>query len=123
MSDSGETRRPHGAPRFRRPAALFFEPAERGDEEEHFFALESITDPGELLGRATELAVAFQEAAERAMEFQAVAAAQLADPRRFDRLTAATIAEHAGWTEDYAVKMIEYGRELLRRRAAAGSGE
>ncbi|SFD33837.1 hypothetical protein [Streptomyces aidingensis] len=102
-------------PRHRRPAALFFEPAAAEPEREHFFDLESITDPGELLGRATELALAFQAAADRAVEFQALAAAQLADPGRFDRLPAEAIAERAGWTEDYARKMIEFGRELERR--------
>ncbi|MGP3970214.1 hypothetical protein [Streptomyces sp. 6N223] len=120
MSDphsAGSGGRP-GPPRFRRPAALFFDPAdERGREEEHFFDLESLTDPAELLGRSTELAVAFQAAADRAVEYQALAAAQLADPRRFDRLPAAAIADRAGWTEDYAQKMIDYGRELQRRRS------
>ncbi len=43
-----------------------------------------------------------------------MAAAQLADPRRFDRLTPAGIAERAEWTEDYAKKMVEFGRNLLR---------
>lgn len=109
MSDPG--------PRFRRPAPLFFEPPGEQPEEEHFFDLESITDPRELLGRATELAVAFQAAADRAVEYQAMAAAQLADTRRFTRLPAAAIADKAGWTEDYAVKMIEYGRRLLARRS------
>jgi hypothetical protein len=113
------SRRPE-PPRYRRPAALFFEPPdEGGTEEEHFFDLESLTDPAELLGRSTELAVAFQAAADRAVEFQAIAAAQLADPKRFDRLPAAAIADRAGWTEDYALKMIDYGRELLRRRSPA----
>ena len=117
MPESGQTRRPHGnPPQYRRPASLFFEPSAGHGDEEHFFDLESLTDPGELLGRSTELAVAFQAAADRAVEYQAMAAAQLADPRRFDRLPAATIADRAGWTEDYAVKMIDYGRELLRRR-------
>ena len=36
------------------------------------------------------------------------------DPRRFDRLTAADVAERAEWTEDYALKMIEFGRGLIR---------
>ncbi|WP_059012291.1 hypothetical protein [Streptomyces specialis] len=102
--------------RHHRPAPLFFEPPTGQADEEHFFALEKITDPRELLGRATELAVAFQAAADRSVEFQAIAAAQLADPRRFDSLPAAAIADRAGWTEDYAAKMIEYGRELQRRR-------
>jgi hypothetical protein len=97
-----------------RPAPLLFEPAEAAGDPEHFFDLESIEDPGSLLARATELTQAFQAAADRAMEFQAIAAAQLADPRRFDRLTPADIAERAEWTEDYAKKMVEFGRDLLR---------
>ncbi|MDT0342653.1 hypothetical protein [Streptomyces litchfieldiae] len=113
MADSGQAPEP---PRHRRPAALFFEPPADRPDEEHFFALETITDPKELLDRATELAVAFQAAADRSVEFQAMAAAQLADPGRFDALPTAAIADRAGWTEDYAAKMIDYGRELLRRR-------
>ncbi|MGW2617307.1 hypothetical protein [Streptomyces sp. NPDC001500] len=97
-----------------RPAPLLFEPAEATGDPEHFFDLESIDDPGALLARATELTLAFRAAADRAVEFQAMAAAQLADPRRFDRLTAADIAERAEWTEDYAKKMVEFGRDLLR---------
>jgi hypothetical protein len=106
--------RPAGPPRPHRPAALFFEPPSAEPDREHFFDLESITDPRRLLDRATELAVAFQAAADRAVDYQAMAAAQLADPARFDRLDPAGIGERAGWTEDYAAKMIEYGRELLR---------
>ncbi|MDT0265586.1 hypothetical protein RM844_04695 [Streptomyces sp. DSM 44915] len=118
MSESGQGREPSGSqPQFRRPAALFFEPPAEPADEEHFFSLESINDPHELLGRATELATAFQSAADRSVEYQAMAAAQLADPTRFDRLTPAAIADRAGWTEDYAVKMIEFGRGLLGRRA------
>ncbi|MFG3097116.1 hypothetical protein [Streptomyces sp. NPDC048202] len=97
-----------------RPAPLLFEPAAAAADPEHFFDLESMDDPRALLTRATELTQAFRAAADRAMEFQAVAAAQLADPRRFDRLTAADIAERAEWTEDYAKKMVEFGRDLLR---------
>ncbi|MFJ5553210.1 MULTISPECIES: hypothetical protein [unclassified Streptomyces] len=97
-----------------RPAQLLFEPAEAVADPEHFFDLESIEDPRELLSRATELTLAFRAAHDRATEFQAVAAAQLADPRRFDRLTPAAIAERAEWTEDYARKMIEFGQGLLR---------
>ncbi|MFF9123052.1 hypothetical protein ACF09J_07105 [Streptomyces sp. NPDC014889] len=96
-----------------RPAPLLFEPAEAAADPEHFFDLESIDDPRALLARATELTVAFRAAADRAVEFQAIAAAQLADPRRFDRLTPAAIAERADWTEDYAKKMVEFGRDLL----------
>lgn len=100
-----------------RPAQLLFEPSETVTDPEHFFDLESIDDPRELLNRATELTLAFRAAQERAVEFQAVAAAQLADPRRFDRLPAAAIAEQAEWTEDYARKMIEFGESLLRGAA------
>ncbi|MER7733709.1 hypothetical protein ABTX80_22730 [Streptomyces erythrochromogenes] len=100
-----------------RPAPLLFEPSEAVADPEHFFDLESIEDPRELLARATELTLAFRAAQERAVEFQALAAAQLADPRRFDRLTAGAIAEQAEWTEDYALKMIEFGETLQRGRA------
>ncbi|MFC8505434.1 hypothetical protein ACFU3J_10075 [Streptomyces sp. NPDC057411] len=97
-----------------RPSALIFEPAEATADPEHFFDLESIEDPRELLARATELTLAFRAATDRAIEFQAIAAAQLADPRRFDRLTPAAVAERAEWTEDYARKMIEFGQGLIR---------
>ncbi|MFJ7269729.1 hypothetical protein ACIQV3_24330 [Streptomyces sp. NPDC099050] len=104
-----------------RPAQLLFEPPETVTDPEHFFDLESIEDPRELLARATELTLAFRAAQERAVEFQAVAAAQLADPRRFDRLPAAAIAEQAQWTEDYAHKMIEFGESLLRGTSPEGA--
>lgn len=97
-----------------RPAPLLFEPTEAATDPEHFFDLESIEDPRELLARATELTLAFRTATDRSLEFQAIAAAQLADPGRFDRLTTAAIAQRADWTEDYAKKMVEFGRELLR---------
>ncbi|MFD7261609.1 hypothetical protein [Streptomyces sp. NPDC059874] len=97
-----------------RPAPLLFEPSEVVADPEHFFDLESIEDPRELLSRATELTLAFRAAQERAVEFQALAAAQLADPRRFDRMSPAAIAERAEWTEDYARKMIEFGESLQR---------
>ncbi|RMB86201.1 hypothetical protein [Streptomyces shenzhenensis] len=97
-----------------RPAPLLFEPVAAVADPEHFFDLESMDDPRALLARATELAQAFRAAADRAVEYQAVAAAQLADPRRFDRLTPADIAERAEWTEDYAKKMVEFGRDLMR---------
>ena len=103
-----------GAPRPKRPAALLFEPGAPVEENtDRFFELESMDDPRLLLTRATELAQAFRAAADRATEFQAIAAAQLADPRRFDRLTTEGVAEQAGWTEDYAQKMIEYGESLI----------
>ncbi|MGW8379941.1 hypothetical protein [Streptomyces sp. ODS28] len=107
---------PRGVPRFRRPAPLLFEPAEAAEGEGQFFGLESIADPRELLGRSTELALAFRSASDRAMEFQAIAAAQLADPKRFDRLSDAAIADRGGWTESYARKMIEFGRKLIADR-------
>ncbi|WP_329457744.1 hypothetical protein [Streptomyces sp. NBC_01497] len=96
-----------------RPAPLLFEPSAAAADPDRFFGLESMDDPGELLDRSTELALSFRAATDRAVEFQAIAAAQLADPRRFDRLTPVDIAERAGWTEDYAKKMIEFGRDLL----------
>lgn len=105
-----------GTPRFRRPAPLLFEPTEAKEDSEQFFDLDSITDPRELLERSTELALAFRAAADRAVEFQAMAAAQLADPKRFDRLPDAAVAEQGDWSEAYARKMIEFGRELLADR-------
>ena len=98
-----------------RPAPLLFEPGLVEPEAEHFFDLESIDDPRELLGRSTELALAFRAATERAVEYQALAAAQLADTRRFDSLSFEEIAARADWTPDYAAKMVEHGRDLLRR--------
>ncbi|MEV0277274.1 hypothetical protein AB0I22_12945 [Streptomyces sp. NPDC050610] len=109
---AGEAR--EAAPRRMKPAPLLFEPPEAVAEAEHFFDLESIDDPRELLSRATELTLAFRAAADRATEFQAMAAALLADPKRFDRLSASAIGERADWAEDYAQKMIEFGRGLLR---------
>ena len=70
---------PDGGRRRLRPAPLLFEPEAPGADAEHFFDLESIDDPGRLLERSTELAGAFRAAADRATEFQAMAAAQLAD--------------------------------------------
>ncbi|MEV6652384.1 hypothetical protein [Streptomyces sp. NPDC051219] len=105
---------PERSERRLRPAPLIFEPSEAAADPEHFFDLESIEDPRELLSRSTELTLAFRAATDRAVEFQAVAAAQLADPKRFDRLSPAEIGARAEWTEDYARKMIEFGQELLR---------
>nr|WSZ96130.1 hypothetical protein OH820_11105 [Streptomyces sp. NBC_00857] len=110
---------PQRSERRPRPAPLLFEPAEAASDPEHFFDLESLEDPAELLGRATELTLAFRAATDRAVEFQAIAAAQLADPRRFDRLTTADIARRAEWTEDYAKKMVEFGRDLLHGNGLA----
>ncbi|MBP0461762.1 hypothetical protein [Streptomyces montanisoli] len=102
-----------------RPAPLLFEPAAAAADPDRFFGLESMDDPAQLLDRSTELTLSFRAATDRAVEFQAVAAAQLADPRRFDRLTAADIARRARWTEDYAKKMIEFGRDLQNGRGLA----
>ncbi|MET8677697.1 hypothetical protein ABZW18_08925 [Streptomyces sp. NPDC004647] len=103
-----------------RPAALLFEPPEALEDDEHFFDLESIDDPRDLLARSTELTLAFREAADRATEYQAIAAAQLADPRRFDALSVAAVAARADWSEDYAQRMIEFGRDLLRHGESPG---
>ncbi|MFD5701724.1 hypothetical protein [Streptomyces lasiicapitis] len=116
-----EPSRPRSSQRMR-PAPLLFEPAEAAADPEHFFDLESMEDPRELLARATELTLAFRAATDRSVEFQAIAAAQLADPRRFDRLTTADIAERAQWTEDYAKKMVEFGRELMGGSEGGGPG-
>jgi hypothetical protein len=116
MSEPQPARRPRESrdDRPKRPAPLLFEPGAPLDADgDRFFELESMDDPQQLLGRATELAHAFRAAADRATEFQAIAAAQLTDPRRFDRITAADLAERAGWTEDYAMKMVEYGQDLI----------
>ncbi|MEU5207633.1 hypothetical protein [Streptomyces sp. NPDC020742] len=117
MSEPRPAPDPRGAtsrPRRMRPAQLLFEPPEAVADPEHFFDLESMEDPRELLSRATELTLAFRAAADRATEFQALAAAQLCDPSRFDRLPLAALAEQAEWTEDYAQKMVEFGRSLMR---------
>lgn len=103
-------------PRRLRPAQLLFEPTAAEPEEERFFDLESIDDPAELLRRSTELTLAFRVAAERAADFQAIAAAQLADTRRFDALSPAEIATRIDWTPDYAARMVEYGRTLIRQQ-------
>lgn len=121
MSEPRPAHRPQtAAARRLRPAPLMFEPAQAVEDEAHFFDLESMDDPFELLSRSTELALAFRAAADRATEYQAMAAAQLADPKRFDRLTHQRIAEQAGWTEDYAKRMVEFGAGLLRDGTGVG---
>lgn len=82
-------------------------------DAEPFFGLDAIEDPLHLLSRATDLAQAFRESARRAGEYQAVAAARLTDPRRFDNMPVEDLALLTGWTTDYALKMAEYGRTLL----------
>lgn len=84
-------------------------------DTESFFGLADIEDPLHLLSRATDLAEAFQASARRAGDFQAVAAAQLTDPRRFDRMPIEDLALITGWTNEYAAKMAEYGRTLVDR--------
>lgn len=58
---------PERTERRMRPAPLLFEPSEAAQDPEHFFDLESIEDPAELLARATELALAFRAAEDRAV--------------------------------------------------------
>lgn len=99
-----------------RPARLLFEPPVFEREEERFFDLDDLTDPMVMLERSTQLAEAFRAAADKAVDYQAIAVARLADRRRFDRLEPAQIAELAGWSEAYAVKMIEYGDRLIAKR-------
>jgi hypothetical protein len=98
----------------KRPLHLIGElPAALPADDESFFGLESIEDPLHLLSRSTELADAFRSSARRAENYQAIAAARLTDPRRFDRMPVADLALLTGWTEEYATKMAEYGRTLL----------
>jgi hypothetical protein len=125
MTEPNAARRAGGESAARRlkPAPLLFEPAAAVHDAEHFFDLESIEEPDHLLARSTELALAFRAAADRATEYQAMAAAQLADPRRFDRMTCADIAARAGWSEDYAKRMVEFGGSLLRQGGPLGAGE
>jgi hypothetical protein len=86
-------------------------------DTESFFGLDTIEDPLHLLSRATDLAEAFRASARRAGEYQAVAAARLTDPRRFDRMPVEDLALLAGWTIEYALKMAEYGRSLIEKGA------
>jgi hypothetical protein len=98
-----------------RPARLLFEPAVMERDDERFFDLDDLADPQDLLDRATQLAEAFRAAADKALDYQAIAVARLADRRRFDRLDPAEIASRAGWSEAYTVKMIEYGERLIAK--------
>jgi hypothetical protein len=97
-----------------RPVPLLYEPAADEPESARFFGLDELTDPVELLERATGLAAAFRAAADRAAAYQAIAAAELTDPRRFDRITYAELAERAGCTEAVAETMAERGRQILK---------
>jgi hypothetical protein len=99
-----------------RPARLLFDPPVSGRDDARFFDLDDLTDPQVMLERATQLAEAFRAAADKAVDYQAMAVARLADRRRFDRLEPSEIAASTGWSEAYAVKMIEYGERLLAKR-------
>ena len=102
----------------KRPLHLIGEPpAAVPIDTESFFGLDTIEDPLRLLARSTELADAFRASAGRAENYQAVAAAKLTDPGRFDRMPVADLALLTGWTEEYAAKMAEYGRTLLEKGA------
>jgi hypothetical protein len=100
-------------PRRLRPAPLLFEPAAPPPPPGHFFGLDELSDPRELLERADALHEAFYAAAERAAEYRAMAVAELNDPKRFDRWSCAQIAERLGWSHSYAQKVVEHGRRLL----------
>ncbi|MGH3417453.1 MAG: hypothetical protein ACRDVE_15000 [Actinocrinis sp.] len=97
-----------------RPVPLSFEPAADEPETARFFGLDEITDAAELLERATGLHSAFRAAADRAGAYQAIAAAELTDPRRFDRLTYGELADRIGVTEAVAETMAERGRQILK---------
>lgn len=101
------------------PVPLSFEPEVPEPEQARFFGLDEITDPDELLRRATDLTDAFRAAAERAAAYQALAAAELTDPRRFDRLTFAELAERLGLSPADAQTLAERGRRLSGRPVSA----
>jgi hypothetical protein len=107
MPDSTDHREAVASGRRRmKPAPLLFDPVETGIEPERFFDLESVEDPAELLDRSTRLLHAFRAVMDQATEYQALAAARLADERRSPE----QIAQQAGWAPEYAQRMIEYGR-------------
>jgi hypothetical protein len=97
------------------PVPLSFEPGMPEPDQARFFGLDEIADPAELLGRATELAEAFRAAAERAAAYQALAAHELTDPRRFDRLTFAELGERIGLSPAEAQTLAERGQRLAAR--------
>jgi hypothetical protein len=97
------------------PVPLMFEPGMPEAEQARFFGLEEIADPDELLRRATELNDAFRAAAERAAAYQALAAAELTDPRRFDRLTFAELGEKMGLSPAAAQTLAERGQRLTAK--------
>lgn len=97
-----------------RPVPLLYEPAAEEPEANRFFGLDELTDPAELLERATDLHAAFRAAADRAGAYQAIAAAELTDPRRFDRITYPELAERLGCTPAMAETVAERGRQILK---------
>jgi hypothetical protein len=101
-----------------RPLPLLYEPAAEDSQDNRFFGLDEITDAAELLERATDLHTAFRAAADRAGAYQAIAAAELTDPRRFDRITYPELAERIGCTPAVAETMAERGRQILKDGAA-----
>ena len=105
-----------------RPVPLFVDIPLPEPESSRFFGLEDITDAGELLSRASDLATAFRAAADRAAAYQAIAAADLTDPRRFDRITFGELAHRTGLTEAAAQTLAERGRQLLKGAQPHGQG-
>ena len=97
-----------------RPVPLLFDPAVRDQRDGRFFGLDEITDSAELLDRATDLSTAFRAAADRAGAYQAIAAAELTDPRRFDRLTYDELADRIGSTPAAAETLAQRGRQILK---------
>ena len=97
------------------PVPLMFEPGAPEPEQARFFGLDEIADPAELLQRATDLAEAFRAATERAAAYQALAAAELTDPRRFDRLTYAELGERIGLSPAAAQTLAERGQRLTAK--------
>lgn len=97
-----------------RPVPLLYEPAAEEPDANRFFGLDEITDAAELLDRATDLHAAFRAAADRAGAYQAIAAAELTDPRRFDRITYSELAERLGCTPAMAETVAERGRQILK---------
>jgi hypothetical protein len=97
------------------PVPLMFEPGAPEPEQARFFGLDEIADPAELLQRATDLAEAFRAATERAAAYQALAAAELTDPRRFNRLTYAELGERIGLSPAAAQTLAERGQRLTAK--------
>jgi hypothetical protein len=93
---------------------LLYEPAAEEPQDNRFFGLDEITDAAELLERATDLHAAFRAAADRAGAYQAIAAAELTDPRRFDRLSYPELAERIGVTPAVAETLAERGRQIIK---------